>query len=205
LLSIGHSNLETEALIRLLEAASVTALADVRSQPFSKRHPQFNQPELQSLLSRGDIAYAFLGDSLGGRPRARHFYDDEGRISYERVRVTPGFARGLDLLIQGAEDHIVAFLCSEEDPLDCHRGLMITPALVERGLSPGHLRKDGTVEPTPAMEQRLLEATSLDGGMLGGLFADLVSAEERREILAEAYRERGRRKGYRLPSEGEEP
>jgi hypothetical protein len=90
-------------------------------------------------------------------------------------------------------------LCAEEDPLDCHRGLMIAPALVERGIAPAHLRGDGSLETTPALEKRLLAETKVDDGAMDGLFAAALTADDRREMLAEAYRIMGRRKAYRLP------
>ena len=64
----------------------------------------------------------------------------------------------------------MALLCGEDDPLDCHRGLMITPALVELGVSPYHLRKDGSVESTPAMEAHLLKETKLEERLEADLF-----------------------------------
>jgi uncharacterized protein (DUF488 family) len=200
LLSVGHSRHELAFLARLLREAGVTAVADVRSSPFSQRLPQINQPNLLEGLKQGGIAYAFLGDALGGRPKGRDLYDDEGRVDYERVRQTPAFRRGIDDLIEGLDRHMIAMLCSEEDPLDCHRGLMITPALVERGVTPGHLRKDGRVESTAEMEGRLFALTGVGRGVLDGLFAAGVNADERSQLLAEAYRAQARRKAYRLPA-----
>jgi uncharacterized protein (DUF488 family) len=187
-----------EDLARLLRQASVTAVADVRSQPFSQRHPEFNRPDLEMGLAAHDIAYHFFGQTLGGRPRPGSLYDAEGHVDYERVRQTDTFRRGLDELIAALEQHVVAMLCAEEDPLDCHRGLMIGPALRDRGLGPAHLRGDGSVESTEAMEDRLLALTGVGEGILDGLFAATVTAEERRELLAEAYRVQARRKGFRL-------
>jgi uncharacterized protein (DUF488 family) len=199
LLSVGHSNHTTDSLLGLLAAQSITAVADVRTFPFSKRQPQFSRTELEETLRRHDILYVFLGDQLGGRPGRRGLYDDDGRVDYEKVRATGEFARGLDRLVSGMEEYRVAFLCGEEDPLDCHRGLMITPALVERGIVPGHLRKDGSVQTTPAMEKELLELTG--AGMHDGLFAAAVSDDEKRLDLAEAYRRMARKKAYRLPKD----
>lgn len=98
-------------------------------------------------------------------------------------------------------------LCGEEDPLDCHRGLMITPALIERGVRPGHLRKDGRIESTAEMEARLLELTGVGAGLLDGLFAALIPADERAGLLTEAYRAQARRKAFRLTADeaGETP
>jgi uncharacterized protein (DUF488 family) len=204
LFSIGHSNHELSRFLLLLEGARVTAIADVRSSPFSQRLPHYNRSELERALRQHDIGYAFLGDLLGGRPQQADVYDADGRVDYERVRATERFRRGLDRLMAGVEDYTVVMLCAEEDPLDCHRGLMIAPALVERGIHPAHLRGDGSVETTAAMEHRLLEETGVGKGIVDGLYATLVSDEERRQLLAEAYRHRAKRKAFRLRSEAAE-
>jgi hypothetical protein len=197
LLSIGHSNHDWSAFVALLQGAGVAALADVRSSPYSRRHPHFNRGPFENGLREHGISYVFLGDLLGGRPASRALYDDDGRVDYERVRMTDDFQRGLEQLTRGLPGPTAAFLCSEEDPLDCHRGLMIAPALAERGLPPGHLRKDGSIETNEAMEGRLLGETRVGAGFLDGLFAAVLTAEDRRELLAEAYRHRAQRKAYR--------
>src|SRR5262249_39014433 len=140
-------------------------------------------------------------DLLGGRPASPALYDEDGRVDYERVRRTADFQHGLERLARGLPGPTIAFLCSEEDPLDCHRGLMITPALVERGLAPGHLRKDGSIETNEAMERRLLGETGVGAGFLDGLFAAVLTAEDRLAFLAEAYRHMARRKAYRSRQE----
>jgi uncharacterized protein (DUF488 family) len=201
LFSIGHSNHAVEHVVRLLRGTGVTAVADVRSQPFSQRYPQFNRPELERALREREIGYAFLGDLLGGRPRQMTLYDADGRVDYERVRQSPAFRKGIDRLVAALDEHTVAMLCSEEDPLDCHRALMIAPALVERGVAPMHLRADGSVESTADMEDRLLAETGVGAGVTDGLFAAALGGEERAELLAEAYRRMSRRKAFRLRPE----
>src|SRR5262245_56812440 len=62
LYSIGHSNHDVVRLIQLLQAARVTAVADVRSQPYSQRLSHFNRSELARHLQDYEIDYAFLGD-----------------------------------------------------------------------------------------------------------------------------------------------
>jgi uncharacterized protein (DUF488 family) len=204
LYSIGHSNHEFSHLVQLLQQAGVTAVADVRSQPYSPRLPQYNRPELEKGLQSCGILYVFAGHRLGGRPSQPRLYDSEGRVNYDRIRATTAFQQGLDDLCRGVEDYKVAMLCSEEDPLDCHRGLMIAPALVERGLWPIHLRGDGSIETTADFEERLLRETGVGSGILDGLFAPLIGGEERSRLLAEAYRAQARRRAYRLRPEATE-
>jgi uncharacterized protein (DUF488 family) len=189
LFTVGHSNHEPEVLLALLQGAGVTALADVRSSPYSRRLPHFSRGPLEALVKSQGIAYVFLGRELGGRPADDDLYDPEGWADYERIRATATFQEGLQRLVRGLERYRIALLCGEEDPLDCHRGLMIAPALKELGLSPVHIRRDGRLEMTSEMEARLQEATGL-----GGLFP---------ESLAEAYRVMNRKKAFRLDREDE--
>ncbi|HVS34501.1 MAG TPA: DUF488 domain-containing protein [Gemmataceae bacterium] len=201
LYSIGHSNQELPQLVALLLKAEVTAVADVRSSPYSRRLPQFNREALELELKGNGIAYIFLGDLLGGRPCDRELYDADGRVDYERVRKTVAFRHGLERLLGGLDDHRIAMLCSEDDPLDCHRGLMISPAAKQQGVSSLHLRKDGSAETMEAMERRLLDETGGTARRDGPLFAALWTEEDDRAALAEAYRAMNRRKGFRLEME----
>jgi len=189
LFTVGHSNHEAEVLLALLQDAGVTALADVRSSPYSRRLSHFSRGPLEGLLRSKGIAYVFLGRELGGRPADPELYDPEGWADYERIRATPAFQEGLQRVVRGLDRYRIALLCGEEDPLDCHRGLMIAPALKEMGLPPVHIRRDGRLETTAQLEARLQEATGL-----GGLFA---------EGLAEAYRVMNRKKAFRLEPEDE--
>jgi hypothetical protein len=183
LFTVGHSNHEPEAFLALLWRHGVTAVADVRSSPYSRRLPHFSREPLEALLRHHGIAYVFLGRELGGRPADLALYHPEGWADYERVRRTEAFAAGLDRLLRGLGRYAVALMCGEEDPLDCHRGLMIAPALVEAGLPPLHIRK-GRAEPetTPEFERRVQEAAGV-----GSLFG-----------MAEAYRLMNAKKAFRL-------
>jgi uncharacterized protein (DUF488 family) len=199
LYSIGHSNHDFAHFVGLLRQAGVSAVTDVRSSPYSRRLPQYSREVLEQALREHGIAYVFLGDLLGGRPEDPDVYTD-GRVDYEKVRQTASFSRGLERLIGGLERHAVAMLCAEEDPLDCHRGLMIAPALCERDITTLHLRGDGSVENTEKTERRLFELTGMDNEV-NGLFADQVPDAERRDFLTDAYRLRAKDKAYKVRSE----
>jgi len=199
LFTIGHSNHSIERFLELLRQAEVTAVADVRSSPFSQRYPQFNQPALKQGLEQSGIRYLFLGDELGGRPRDAAVYDGEGRVDYWRVRCTSWFRNGLDRLLMELDQQPVAMMCAEEDPLDCHRALMVCAELVEQGIRPRHVRGAGWIDTTEELEDRLLDLTGEGGGMIGGLFDATIAPEERADMLAKAYKAQARRKAFRLP------
>jgi uncharacterized protein (DUF488 family) len=182
LMTIGHSNLPADRFITLLRDSKVSAVIDVRSVPFSRWCPWFSSKPLATGLAAGGLAYLQLGDELGGRPRDPQLYCD-GIADYEAMARRPEFRAGLDRVIDETRHHRVCLLCSEREPLDCHRCLLVGRALAERGVTPGHIRVDGTIEPHAVTEQRLLK--------LAGGEADLFGDPATR--LADAYRQRTRR------------
>ncbi len=153
--TIGHSNHELEAFLALLRQHAIALVVDVRSQPYSRWAPQFNQKMLAHALQEAGIAYEFMGDSLGGRPADRSFYDHGSEHpNYTRLAASPRFQSGIDRLLTLAEEQRVTIMCSEGDPEKCHRSLLITPVLLQRGARVLHVLPDGTVvEARPKEEQ----------------------------------------------------
>ena len=151
LLTIGHSNLPAERFLTLLRDAGVTAVADVRSVPFSRWCPWFSAKALAERLAKENMSYLAFGNSLGGRPHDPGLYR-EGSVDYEALAATPEFRAGLERVIDATTADRVCLLCAERDPLDCHRCLLVGRALADRGLRPGHILFDGTIEPHAATE-----------------------------------------------------
>src|SRR5262249_53912320 len=133
------------------------------------------------------IAYMAVGDALGGRPRDPRLYRD-GVADYEAMAATAEFAAGLQRVMDEMARHRVCLLCAEREPLDCHGGRLVGRGPAGRGLTLGHIRPDGTIEPHGATEQRLLA--------LGGGEADLF--RDRAERLAHAYRRRAQTVAARI-------
>jgi hypothetical protein len=184
--TIGHSNHPIDRFIALLKGASLTAVVDVRSQPFSRRHPWFSANRLRANLEQTDIAYVSMGDALGGRPRGPALFRD-GVADYEAIARTPEFRAGIDRVVAATKNSRPCLMCAEREPLDCHRCLLVAPALVARGLRIGHVLADGSVMAHGAIEERLL---ALAGS--GDLFAGDVAAR-----LADAYRRRAKKVAFR--------
>ena len=93
--TVGHSNHSIEKFLSLLRQHGVTAVADVRSFPTSRRFPHFNQSTLKKSLGSEEISYVFLGDQLGARPKDPECYV-EGKARYELIAATEAFAMGLE-------------------------------------------------------------------------------------------------------------
>ena len=160
ILTIGHSNHETAQFIALLTRHGVTAVADVRSSPHSTRFPHFCKKAIRESLLAADIAYVYLGAELGGRPSVT-LLNAEGFADYPRMAEQALFRAGLDRLKQGAERYRLAVMCTEADPGDCHRALLIGRQLAACGLPVGHIHRDGSLETQTNFEGRLLTMANL--------------------------------------------
>jgi uncharacterized protein (DUF488 family) len=154
--TIGHSNLEFADFLAVLAAHGVQTLCDVRSRPSSFRFPQFNRELLESGLASAGIRYEFFGEALGGRPADPRVYREDGLVDYAARRRAPDFIAGLERALAVSSTGVSALMCAEEDPLQCHRFLMICPAVLERGATPVHIRRGGALESQRDAEDRLL-------------------------------------------------
>jgi uncharacterized protein (DUF488 family) len=187
--TIGHSTHSAGHFVDLLQKHGVTAVADVRSQPYSRANPHFNRTDLGWLLSGARVEYVFLGDELGARPKEREFYVD-GRVSYELLAQAPSFKQGIDRILTGAVHYRVALLCAEKDPLTCHRAILVGRHLAELGYPPHHILSTGAVEDHDAALARLLREHRL-------VTQDLFRSRD--ELIEQAYLERERQIAYAPP------
>ena len=185
-LTIGHSTHALEAFVALLQRHHVTAVADVRSAPYSRFNPQFNRDSFADALDAQGIRYVYLGDSLGGRSGDPACYED-GRIRYDRVATTESFKRGLARVVHGAAKHRIALMCAEKEPLDCHRTLLVARALDERGVDVAHIHAGGGLERHREAMDRLL-------GILNLPREDLYRTRE--ELIATAVSRQAERVAY---------
>ena len=182
-LTIGHSNHTIERFIELLCQHRVTAVADVRSSPYSQMHAQFNREALAAALKQEGIAYSFLGRELGGRPADKTCYEN-GRVQYRKVAATPIFRSGLDRILAGVQSYRIALMCAEREPLECHRTLLVTPELEKAGITVLHVHVDGRTESHSDAMSRLLDLFRL---------ADEDLFRSRAELIEEAcYRQQER-------------
>jgi len=181
--TIGHSNHAIERFITLLKAGGVEAVVDVRSMPYSRRFPQFGRERLTQSLSSAGILYRYEGAALGGKPDPRRVGDGAG---YEQLAERPDFKDALDRLIAGSADTTPCLMCAEKEPLDCHRTVLVSRRLAERGAEIEHLLADGRRKPHVLLEEELLAASD-DG--VPDLF---TTAEDRAQRLARIWQKRER-------------
>jgi uncharacterized protein (DUF488 family) len=143
--TIGHSNHTFEHFAKLLQAEGIEVVVDVRSYPYSRIAPHFNREELDAALRGAGTRYLFFGEELGGRPSREEHYDEDGHARYDRMAEQPGFQMAVQRLLSGAREHRVALVCSEGQPQECHRRLLVGKVLADRGVQLRHILPNGVV------------------------------------------------------------
>ena len=161
LYTIGHSNHKIDDFIGLLRAHEISCIADVRSAPYSRYCPQFNQDQIALALRAADIQYIYLGDKLGARPANAHCCDGK-RVDFECLAKTEEFKSGLARLIEAASKNRLALMCAEKEPLQCHRSILICRHLRPHALSIKHILADGTIEDHTDAERRLIKMLKIE-------------------------------------------
>ena len=187
-LTVGHSNHPPETFVNLLVRHGVDEVVDVRSAPYSRYTPHFNHDALQNMLDDIGIGYTYLGGELGGRPADRSCYDADGRVVYDRVAATDSFDGALRQVIRVADENRLVILCTEKEPLECHRTLLVARALAERGVAVAHIQADGSLESHDDAMSRLLDLHKLPPH--GDMFrsrSDVISEALTRQANKFAY------------------
>ena len=176
IVTIGHSNHSLDVFVDLLKSHAIDSVADVRSHPYSRFSPHFSRDQLQPALRSQEIQYVFLGRELGARREERDCYVD-GQARYDLIIRLPSFREGIARVIRGCAKFNVALMCSEKDPIDCHRLVLICRELRNMDVSISHVREDGSLETQEDCESRLLCLAELPPG-------DLFSSREQMVNLA---------------------
>ena len=186
--TIGHSNHSPRAFLTLLRKHSVDEVIDVRSSPYSRYIPHFNRDLLNVVLDEAGISYVFLGGELGGRPANRSCYDADGRVQYDRLANADFFDDGIRFIMHHADECRIALMCSEKEPMDCHRTLLVARTLVDRGVAVEHILADGGMESHAATMDRLMDNFKLPRN--GDLF------RSRDEMIADALTRQAKKVAY---------
>jgi uncharacterized protein (DUF488 family) len=155
--TIGHSNITQESFIEILKLFKIQLVVDVRSTPYSKYVPHFNRENIDKSLIENNIRYIFLGSYIGGKPKDEKYYRD-GKVDYDLIAKTEHYKEGIDKIMTLNRDNIV-LMCSEEDPISCHRHNLITQSLVKKGFEVIHIRKNGKINKISKANKKYVQNT----------------------------------------------
>jgi uncharacterized protein (DUF488 family) len=145
-----------ETMLRTLKNYNVDFLVDVRSIPYSKQYPQCNSENLKAVAEKFAVGYIhvpelgakaspqqdvfskasdiFFDDifpiSKSKRPEKTELQSNEEIVDFNKFRHDEYFITGLKRIERAYDkDYTLALMCSEKNPIDCHRYFLISKAL----------------------------------------------------------------------------
>ena len=156
--TIGHSTHQLDFFLELIKAVEINCIIDIRSVPASAYNPQYNQDQFKIFLKKNHIAYLHFAEEFGARQTDYDLLDNDGKLDFEKVRKTRQFNNGLERIWQGIDKNFrIALMCSESEPMDCHRFSMVSIGLENDGFEVKHILKDRSIRTNLELEKDLLK------------------------------------------------
>lgn len=195
LFTVGHSNASTEELLLLLQLAGVDCVVDVRSMPASAYTPQFNKENLSRFLKAHGIGYLHFGEEFGAR---RSDSVVNGQVNFEKAVQTPAFKRGVERIEAGlGKGYHISLMCSEADPLACHRFSMVSRYFYDNGYDVRHILHSQEIKTHSELEEEmiacLLRKRQSKLREVDQMFGEYTAEQQR----VDAYRLKNQEVGYK--------
>ena len=174
---------------------------DVRSSPYSKYAPQFNRKAIKEKLEENRVHYNFLGDSFGARQIDPNLCFEDGIVDFNKVKESDKFKTAFNKVIDNINGANIVLMCSEKEPIDCHRSILISNAFYEEGINIEHILDNGEIETQKDLENRLLSLYKLPRKSEVTLdFFSKNSGNSKLNNLKQAYEKRNRDVSYNITS-----
>jgi uncharacterized protein (DUF488 family) len=199
LYTIGHSNQTQEEFLNLLVTHRTNYVADVRSVPASNHNPQFNQEALSAFLLGHNIAYQFYGKELGAR--RTDCFNADGQVDFEKAIHTSLFLLGVDGIMQLLDNNNLALMCSEANPLACHRFALVARYFHEHGVEVFHILKNASLVSHQTLEKQMVNHYLQTRKPMLPEVDELFGTYTIEQQLADAYRLKNKEIGFRLNQE----
>lgn len=198
--TIGYAGFAIDDFIKALKKHNINSLIDVRSSPFSKFYQDYNKPLLCDTLQKNGIIYRNYNSEFGARQDDKTYYPN-GYLDFSMFTRSKAFLDGMQKIINAIPlGYKFVLMCSEKDPINCHRTIMVGKAFSDNGISVRHILSDGHIITQSDIEARLLDMYYPDRDQLA-LFGEQLSAEE---MIENSYKFQNEKIGYRIDNNEED-
>lgn len=196
--TIGYSGINIKDFILILKYYRISCLVDTRSVPYSKYFMDFDKNILESTLKNNNIKYENYDKEFGARQNNINFYSKDGYLDFSKFVKSSIFISGIDKIKKEMDlGYTFILMCSEKDPIDCHRSIMVAREFYKKGYNIINILydKNDIIEYTQTdIENRLLDRYFSERGQ--GLLFDNMDLS-RKSLIDIAYKKRNIEIGYR--------
>lgn len=196
--TIGHSNYSVETLVNMLRLYDITCVVDIRGTPYSKYNVQFNKETISDTLKKLGFLYIYMGKEFAAQREDRSSYTSEGYADFNKAMADENFKRGIERVKLGYEKgYRIALLGARQDPINCHRAILVGRALRREGIEMHHILHEKTLATQEELEKNLIDKYFKDDGQLT-MDILLGTSPSKEELLQKAYDASNREIGFKV-------
>ena len=196
--TIGHSNYTVERLIDMLRHYHINCVVDIRGTPYSKYNIQFNKETIKETLIKEGFLYIYMAKELAAKRINKESYNSKGYSDFEKVVDEEDFKKGVERLKLGCEKgYNIALLGAMQDPLRCHRSILVGRALRKAGFNVKHILDDYSLASQENLEENILDKYFSDRGQVT-IEALIGNETTEQDMIEEGYRLANKEIGYRI-------
>lgn len=179
LYTIGCSNRTPDNFLNVLRKYNIQVIVDVRSVPYSSFTPQFNQEALRKLLIDNGMTYLSFANEFGAKRKEDTVYTNN-YVDFSKVNKLDIFKNGIDRILNGLKkEYVIALMCTEYNPIDCHRFSMVSRAFSKiPNISIIHIFDENKYVTNEELEEKMLKEFKLQPELF----------ETREQLIDQAYK-----------------
>lgn len=196
--TIGHSNYNVEKLIDMLRYYNINCVVDIRGTPYSKYNIQYNKETIRDTLIKEGFVYIYMAKEFAAKRENKVSYNKEGYSDFEKVIDEEDFKNGINRLRIGCEKgYRIVLLGAMQDPIRCHRSILVGRELVKHGFTVKHILDDYSIAYQDDIEKSILEKYFEDRNQIT-IDSLLGTDKSEDEMVKEGYRMANKEIGYRI-------
>jgi uncharacterized protein (DUF488 family) len=158
LFTIGHSNYPIDKLLDMLKYYNINCVVDIRGTPYSKYNVQFNKETISKTLAQNGYSYIYMGKEFAAQRENKSLYTEEGYADFEKVAYDKDFLNGIERLKIGCrKGYRIVLMGAMQNPINCHRFILLGKALREAGFNIRHILDDYSLASQEDLEESLLD------------------------------------------------
>lgn len=196
--TIGHSNYPIEKLIKMLNEYKIQCVVDIRGTPYSKYNVQYNKETIAKTLRNHGFIYIYMANELAAKRVTKTSYNEDGYCDFEKVIDEIEFQIGIQRLKVGVnKGYNIALLGAMQDPLRCHRAILVGRELIKHGFNVKHILDDISTINQEKIEDNLINKyfKNREQVTIDYLLGNEMSKDE---MIRDSYKKANREIGLRV-------
>jgi len=201
--TIGHSTRKLEDFINTITTYGIDCVMDIRSVPYSsnKFYNSYDKEFVEREIKQSGINYIYMGDVLGHNGKGKDLSREEGKEDFDNIIGCSLFKKGINRIIEGIRrGHRIALMCSEKNPFNCHRSILLGYALEQEGIEVKHIIDEEKFKTQKRIEEELFVTYEpiLKNKFLQLSIQDILDKENYDEVNERDIKARIIDEGYRI-------